>query len=46
MRRVTNRDWTEKTIWQSRPLTLAANLEGSDVPLLSTRTRNIYVLVG
>jgi hypothetical protein len=27
MRRVTNRDWTEKTIWQPRPLTLAANLE-------------------
>jgi len=29
MRRVTNRDWTEeKPIWQSRPLTLAADLEG------------------
>jgi hypothetical protein len=46
MRRVTNRDWIEETIRLSRPLTLAANLEGPEALFLGPCPRSIYVLVG
>jgi hypothetical protein len=47
MRRVTNWDWTgKKSNWQSRPLTLAADLEGSDAPFLDTSMHTQYLRAG